>query len=151
MSVSKLVSLFALVAVTSVSVAACAANTDEPAAEPAAASDEQDLSMSTITACKTDADCVAVPQGGCCNNGYEAAVNKHHTKAYANSVECKTTPRPFCPEFVVHDTRVAQCNEKVGKCEMVQPSDCRTTGCDSGSVCQVCWANFACVPKGALC
>ena len=151
MSVSKLVSLFALVAASSFSVAACAANTDQPAAEEPAASDEQDLSSAKITACTTDADCVAVPQGGCCNNGYLAAVNKHHTKAYENSTECKTVPRPFCPQFLVHDTRIAQCNETAGKCEMVAPKDCRTTGCGTGSKCQICWANYACVPNGAVC
>lgn len=150
MSVSKLVSLFAVVVTTSLSVAACAADTSEPAAE-ATGSDEQDLSMSKITACTTDADCVAVDQGGCCHNGYLAAVNKHHVKAYENSTACKTNPPPFCPQFLVHDTRVAQCNEKVGKCEMVAPTDCRTNGCGTGSTCQVCWGSFACVPKGALC
>lgn len=151
MSVSKLVSLFALVVTSSFSVAACAANTDEPATEEATGSDEQDLSMSKITACTADADCVAVPQGGCCDNGYLAAVNKHHTKAYENSTACKLHPHPLCPLFLVHDTRIAQCNEKAGKCEMVAPKDCRTTGCGTGSKCQICWANYACVPNGAVC
>lgn len=30
-------------------------------------------------------------------------------------------------------------------------ADCRTNGCNAGSTCQMCWANFACVPTGALC
>lgn len=30
-------------------------------------------------------------------------------------------------------------------------ADCRTNGCGTGSSCQMCWANFACVPTGALC
>jgi hypothetical protein len=151
MSVSKLASLFSLVALTSFSVAACASNTDPTAEEDPVASDQQDLSMAKITACTADADCVAVPVGGCCGNGYNAAVNKHHTKAYENSSKCKLTPPPMCPMYLVHDTRVAQCNEKAGKCEMVAPKDCRTTGCSAGATCQMCWANFACVPKGAMC
>jgi hypothetical protein len=154
MSVSKLASLFSLVALTSFSVAACASNTDPSAdstEEDPTASDQQDLSMAKITACTADADCVAVPVGGCCGNGYNAAVNKHHTKAYENSSKCTANPRPMCPRYLVHDTRVAQCNEKAGKCEMVAPKDCRTTGCSAGATCQMCWANFACVPKGAMC
>jgi predicted secreted protein len=30
-------------------------------------------------------------------------------------------------------------------------ADCRTNGCGGGSRCQICWANFACVPNGAMC
>jgi hypothetical protein len=151
MSVSKLASLVALVALSSLSVAACAANTDPAAEEDPTASDQQDLSIAKITACSTDADCVAVPKGGCCTNGYLEAVNKHHTKAYANATKCTVNPRPMCPMFMVHDTRIAQCNEAAGKCEMVAPKDCRTTGCSAGATCQMCWASFACVPKGAMC
>ena len=151
MSLSKIASLFALVVVSSVSVAACAANTDDAPADEETASDTQDLSIAKITACKTDSDCVAVPRGGCCNNGYLEAVNKHHTKAYASSTKCTANPRPMCPMFLVHDTRIAQCNETVGKCEMVAPADCRTTGCSGTSTCQICWASYACVPHGAVC
>ena len=150
MSVSKVASLFALVVISSFSVAACAANTDSPAVEEPAASDEQDLSVGKITACSADADCVAVPQGGCCNNGYLAAVNKHRVKAYEASTKCTAHPRPMCPQFLVHDTRIAACST-AGKCEMVAPKDCRTTGCGGGSTCQICWASYACVPHGAVC
>jgi hypothetical protein len=38
-----------------------------------------------------------------------------------------------------------------GACTEVKPADCRTTGCAAGSTCQICWANYACVPKGAVC
>ncbi len=39
------------------------------------------------------------------------------------------------------------------KCNCVPntPTDCRTTGCESGTSCQPCWFNFACVPDGAVC
>ncbi len=30
-------------------------------------------------------------------------------------------------------------------------ADCRSNGCGTGSKCQICWANFACVPNGAMC
>src|SRR5258708_3468603 len=110
MSLSKIASMFALVVVSSVSIAACAANTDDAQSDEETASDQQDLSIAKITACSADSDCVAVPRGGCCNNGYLEAVNKHHTRAYANSTKCTANPRPMCPQFLVHDTRVAQCN-----------------------------------------
>jgi hypothetical protein len=32
-----------------------------------------------------------------------------------------------------------------------QAKDCRATGCAAGSNCQICWANWACVPEGAAC
>jgi hypothetical protein len=154
MSLSKLFSLFALVSLTSVSVAACAANTDATD-EGSSSSADEDLKKS-ITSCNTDDDCVAVPKGGCCDNGWLAAVNKHHTKAYENATKCTEVPHPMCPMYMVHDTRVAECNTSKKQCEMVDakdagPSDCRSTGCAAGSTCQICWANYACVPNGAVC
>lgn len=29
--------------------------------------------------------------------------------------------------------------------------DCRSTGCEPGSTCQICWFEYACVPDGAVC
>jgi hypothetical protein len=69
-------------------------------------------------ACKTTADCVAVPLAGCCNNGYKIAVNKGEVKAYDAANAC-TNPHPICPEFIINDTRVAECDASTHECEMV--------------------------------
>lgn len=105
-------------AIASFGVVACSANTDDASAEPAAESQDQDIKKS-ITACSVDADCVAVPRGGCCQNGYLEAVNKHHTKAYENASKCTLNPRPMCPLFMIRDTRVAQCDSAASQCKMV--------------------------------
>lgn len=120
MSIKPVLSFFALAAITSFSVVACTASTDT-AEEPTAESQDQDLKKS-ITACNTDDDCVAVPQGGCCSNGWLAAVNKHHTQAYENATKCKVQ-NMMCPMYVVDDTRVAQCNTAKKQCEMVHVED----------------------------
>lgn len=121
----KLVSVFALAITTSLAAAACAANTDATE-DPTAEVQDQELKKS-IQACNTDDDCVAVPRGGCCSNGWMEAVNKHHTKAYENATKC-TVHNMMCPMYMVHDTRVAECNGSTKKCEMVQPEDIRCGG-----------------------
>jgi hypothetical protein len=137
----KLVTLFALAITTSIAAAACASNTD--ADESTATAQDQDLRKS-LQACNTDDDCVAVPRGGCCSNGWLEAVNKHHVKAYANATKC-THQNMACPMYVVHDTRVAECDGATKKCEMVQPEDIRCGGfmapafqhsCPDGYSCQ---------------
>jgi hypothetical protein len=35
--------------------------------------------------------------------------------------------------------------------KLSQPTDCRQDGCSEGTTCQICWANYACIPNGALC
>jgi hypothetical protein len=122
-------------------VAACAANTDA-SEEPAADSQEEELKQSVILGCAVDSDCVAVPRGGCCNNGFNEAVNKHHTRAYANSTKCTANPRPMCPQFLVHDTRVAQCDTAAKTCKMFAVEDIKCGGfiknahqCPSGTSC----------------
>ncbi len=82
---------------------------------------------SDFNACKTDADCVAVPRVGCCNNGWNQAVNKSEVDAYEQSFECPDQ-HPICPLYVVDDTRVALCNVGTQRCEMVQPQDVRCGG-----------------------
>lgn len=72
--------------------------------------------------CKVDSDCEAVPQVGCCNNGYKAAVNKHHVAAYEASFTCPP-PKPFCPMFVILDRRVPVCDQTTDTCQMVEPAD----------------------------
>lgn len=116
-------SAFACLAVASlaaVGLAACTSNTDDPSSseEPSAAVQDEELRKS-ITACKVDSDCVAVPRGGCCDNGWKEAVNKHHVKAYENATKCKASPPPLCPMYVVNDTRVARCDADTHQCKMV--------------------------------
>ena len=69
-------------------------------------------------ACSTDSDCVAVPQVGCCSNGYKAAVNEHHVAAYDASFTCPS-PHPICPLFVILDTRQPECDNTSHTCQMV--------------------------------
>jgi hypothetical protein len=127
MSIKPLFSFFMLSALATLGAAACTASTDSASDEPA--SEVQDAELrKRITACATDSDCVAVPRGGCCQNGYNEAVNKHHTKAYANASKCTLNPRPMCPMFMVHDTRVAQCNTATNKCAMVAIGDIKCGG-----------------------
>ena len=124
MSLKTAFSFLALTVVGSLSVAACAAPTDEPAAADDSAAESQDaeLRMASYNSCKTDDDCEAVSKGGCCANGWKVAVNKTKATAYANATECKVHNQ-LCPLFVVNDTRVAQCNAGTKKCELLQPED----------------------------
>jgi len=98
--------------------AACSATTDDASEEPTSEIQDQELRKS-ITSCNADSDCVAVPRGGCCDNGWMEAVNKHHTRAYANATKCTLNPRPMCPMYMVHDTRIATCDESAHQCKMV--------------------------------
>lgn len=72
--------------------------------------------------CETDADCAAVEKAGCCPNGYLVAVNKDQEQRYATIYACTSAPAA-CPLFIVHDTRVAQCNAQTHACEMIAPED----------------------------
>jgi hypothetical protein len=108
-------------------------------ADSTASNDE--ASKVNVYACTVDSDCVAISAGGCCPNGTEVAVNKHHIKAYENAHEC-TDPPHICPLYVIHETRVAQCNNTTSKCEMIQPADIHCGGfmrnahsCPSGYSC----------------
>ena len=125
MSISKLFSLAALSLVGATAVA-CSTSTDPSPDDSSAESTDEELRAS-ITSCKADDDCVAVPRGGCCSNGWKEAVNKHHIRAYENATKCKVQ-NMMCPMYVVLDKRVAQCNTGTNKCEMVQPEDIRCGG-----------------------
>jgi len=95
--------------------------------------------------CNVDADCVAVPQVACCHNGREAAVNKHHITAYQNSFTCPT-PHPFCPLYVMLDTRQPECNNDSHTCEMVAITD---IACDAHSAnSHACPAGYDCDAPG---
>lgn len=111
----------------SLTVLACSAETQDAADDPSADVQDQELKKS-LTSCSVDADCVAVPQGGCCDNGWKAAINKHHTKAYANATKCTISPHPMCPMYIVNDTRVAQCDGTKKQCTMVNVDDIKCGG-----------------------
>jgi hypothetical protein len=122
---------------SSLSVVACSSAPGDTA------STTDEASKVDVYACKTDDDCVAIPAGGCCPNGTEAAVNEHHIRAYNNAHECTNPPR-YCPLFVVHETRVAECDNTTNKCVMIQPEDIRCGGftrnahsCPSGYSCDL--------------
>ena len=125
MSLKTVFSMLALAVVGSLSVAACAAPTDEPVTSPddtAAESQDAELRMASYNSCKTDDDCEAVSKGGCCPNGWNVAVNKTKATAYATANKCKVHNQ-LCPLAVILDERVAQCNPGTKKCEMVKAED----------------------------
>jgi len=68
--------------------------------------------------CESDVDCVAVPQAGCCNNGWKEAVNRSQVDVYEKDGACTRT-HPICPMYIVNDTRVPECNKVSHACEMV--------------------------------
>ncbi len=69
-------------------------------------------------ACAADADCMAVPRNGCCNNGYKEAVSATGAEAYKASFVCPE-PRPICPMFRIKDDRTPVCNSGTRTCELV--------------------------------
>jgi hypothetical protein len=71
-----------------------------------------------FTSCQIDDDCVAVPLGGCCRNGWKTAVSRDEADAYEDATACDQ-PRTICPMYIVRDTRVAECNRGTLHCEMV--------------------------------
>lgn len=71
-------------------------------------------------ACQADADCVAVPRAGCCNNGWKEAVAVSQRDAYAQAGACGKA-HPICPMYKVRDARVAKCDTQAHLCVMVQP------------------------------
>ncbi len=141
MFIKSAFSFVTFAALASLGVAACTANTDNASDEPTGEVQDQEIKKS-LTGCAVDSDCVAVPRGGCCNNGYLEAVNKGQTKAYANATKCTTSPHPMCPMFLVHDTRVAQCDTGANVCKMFAVDQIKCGGfirnahhCPSGHSC----------------
>jgi hypothetical protein len=74
---------------------------------------------SSFLACKVDGDCILVRRNGCCNNGYNEAVNAKSAAAYQASFVCPE-PHPICPMFRIHDERVPACNRETLACELVK-------------------------------
>lgn len=96
-------------------------SSDESMMGPGPAKDDNpDAGSAPYRACQQDADCVAVPRVGCCNNGWLEAVNAGQKDAYAKSFVCPT-PRPMCPMYIVHDTRTPKCDTNTHLCIMVRP------------------------------
>ena len=129
MSLKTVFSMLALTVVGSLSVAACAAPTEEaadPQEEPAQSQDEE-LRLAKFNNCNLDSDCVATPKPACCPNGINVAVNKSKVASFDKDNAC-TLPPQACPRFLILDTRVAECNTGSKKCEMVNPEDVRCGG-----------------------
>lgn len=93
--------------------------------------------------CQTDDDCVAVEKAGCCPNGFLVAVNKDEVKAYDETYACTTAP-VACPLFVVHDTRVAQCDFGSHQCHMIDPTQIRCGGFIAPAMQHQCPSGFEC-------
>jgi hypothetical protein len=130
----KLVSLLAAASTAIVTAACSSAPTDATATT-------DEASRTSMYACHVDDDCVAIPAGGCCPNGSDVAVNKHHVNQYEAGHDCKNPPR-YCPLYVILETRVAECSNSTHKCEMIQPADVACGGnmmnahqCASGYAC----------------
>lgn len=95
-------------------------------------------------ACATDADCTAVPTGGCCPDGSLTAVNVDGIDAYDTASACTANPRPLCPQHLVVDDRVAQCDTTTKHCAMIEPTAIHCGGnilgahaCPDGFHCQL--------------
>ncbi len=93
--------------------------------------------------CQTDTDCVAVEKAGCCPNGFLVAVNQGEVKAYDTTFAC-TNPPAACPLFVVHDTRVAQCDFSTHQCQMIDPTAIRCEGFIDPSMQHHCPTGYEC-------
>lgn len=138
----------AVVMVTSGCGGTVQATGDRTPAEDVASAKEDSARKVThpdLYACQTDADCVAVEKAGCCPNGFLVAVNKDQVKAYETEFAC-TEQDPICPAYVVHDTRVAQCDFQTHQCQMIAPTDIHCGGfiaparqhhCPTGYQCQL--------------
>ncbi|MDB5214982.1 MAG: hypothetical protein JWO86_2909 [Myxococcaceae bacterium] len=149
MSLKTVFSMLALTVVGSISVAACAAPTDDTVTPEEAAAESQDaeLRMASYNSCNVDDDCVAVPKGGCCPNGINVAVNESKTAQYAKAAKCKSPPQ-FCPLSIILDQRVAQCNSGTKKCEMVKAEDIKCGGFIAHA--HQCPTDYSCTHTGPM-
>jgi len=73
-----------------------------------------------LIACARNTDCVAVPRGGCCHNGWLDAVNAQKTEAYRQATRC-VVRNVMCTHLMVNDMRVPRCSPASHQCEMVPP------------------------------
>ena len=96
-----------------------------PGANESTATANEDV-KSSMYACQVDDDCTAIPALGCCPDGSDVAVNKNKVSAYEASHVC--TQQQICPQHIVLETRVAQCDNTTKKCAMIQPGDIHCGG-----------------------
>jgi len=89
-------------------------------ATPPAVDDAGSGVAAQFRACQSDADCIAVPRAGCCDNGWREAVAASQKDAYAQANAC-TRRRPMCPMYRVRDRRVPYCDAQAHLCTMKQP------------------------------
>jgi len=85
-----------------------------------------------FTSCLSDFDCVAIPQAGCCHNGWLVAVSVGSVDDYDAANACTSQQPNICPQYVVNDTRVPSCDATSGACVLVQPA-AATPGDDAGA------------------
>ena len=69
-------------------------------------------------ACRSDAECGAVPRVGCCHNGWNEAVAVSQKDAYAASFVCPEA-HAICAMFIVRDARQARCDPAAHLCVLV--------------------------------
>jgi hypothetical protein len=80
-----------------------------------------------FVSCGLDSDCVAVaPPPGCCNNGLKDAVNVDEVSAWDTANTC--TGSVICANYMVIDTRVAECDNTTLQCAMVLPANVACDG-----------------------
>jgi hypothetical protein len=96
---------------------ATATATPRPSAS-ASAAPSASSAPDPIYACQSDADCVAVPRAGCCNNGYKEAIARGQEEAYRAAHPC-ARKRMICPQFVINDRRQPLCDSAEQQCVMV--------------------------------
>jgi hypothetical protein len=123
--------------------AACGSSPTESTSHAGQAVDQGVVADAAFTGCTVDADCMAVQEAGCCNNGWMVAVSVDHACDYADANAC-TVQNQMCPSYQVNDTRVAECNITTKACEMVAIADIKCKGfianahqCPDGYTCQL--------------
>ena len=139
-SLPSFTSFASLALASSLLSVACGGSPD--ATEPNASANED--VRSSLYACHVDDDCVAIAAMGCCPDGSDVAVNKHKVQAYESSHVC--THQQICPNHIVLETRVAQCDNATKKCAMIQPGDIHCGGFIMNA--HKCTAGFACELQG---
>ncbi len=102
-------------------------------------------------ACYQGATCERQADGAC---GWTHDATLDACLDAADTVVCPTLSPPspnFCGEGGPAPTPITDENNCVIGYECATTTDCRTDGCGTGSKCDWCWGNYACIPNGALC
>jgi hypothetical protein len=97
-------------------------------------------SPAAYQACAVDGDCVAVPKGGCCQNGRMEAVATSQTAAYKAAFAC--TQKVMCPMIMYNESRVAECSGTTHLCEMIAPETIQCGG--TGASAHKCPTGYSC-------